>query len=103
MLVKRILPASPEIGSKIGSIPRLLADPLRRYASRMVDKIPVPQRSEVIHQSLYAWEAAVKLCREGAEERRQEAFNLQREAESLRRHGHADQVPDAWVAVTDYG
>lgn len=45
-------------------------------------------------KSLYAWEAAVKLCREDAEERRQESYNLQREAESLRRHGHAIHPPD---------
>lgn len=44
-------------------------------------------------KSVCAWETAVKLCRETAEEQRQEAYDLQREAESLRRHGHASQIP----------
>lgn len=49
--------------------------------------------SDELRKTWYAWEAAVKLCREDAEERRQEAFDLQREAETLRRHGHATGFP----------
>lgn len=43
---------------------------------------------EALQRDLYAWEAAVKLCRELAEEARQEAFDLNREAQSLQRHNH---------------
>lgn len=52
-------------------------------------------------KTLYAWEAAVKLCREDAEERRQESYNLQREAESLHRHGHAIHPPEFEASPDD--